>query len=175
MTNPALAIAVPFVAQFERFVPAPYHGTADRPGVWSIGYGFTHMADGSAVSADTPPMTQAEADGRLGELLADLLVSIRRIVRVRITDHMAAALASFAYNTGLGDLERSTLLSRLIAGSPTRAAECFPSWVYANGVVVPGLVRRRAAEKALFLTPNGAAGPGATNPEPAAPASPKGI
>ncbi|WP_158931783.1 lysozyme [Acidisphaera sp. S103] len=156
MTDPALAIAIPFVAQFERFVPVPYHGAADRLGVWSIGYGFTFLSDGSAVTADTPQMTQAEADERLSELLAALLASIRRIVSVPITDHMAAALASFAYNVGFPALEHSTLLACLNAGNPIRAAAYFESWVYANGIMVAGLVRRRAAEKALALTADGA-------------------
>ena len=150
MTDPALAIAIPFVAQFERFVPVPYHGAADRPRVWSIGYGFTLLSDGSAVTADTQPMTQAEADERLGALLAALLVSIRRAVAASITDHMAAALASFAYNVGFLAFEHSTLLTCLNAGDTAGAAACFESWVYANGIVVAGLVRRRAAEKALF-------------------------
>ena len=165
MTDPALAIAIPFVARFERFVPTPYHGAADRLGVWSIGYGFTFLSDGSAVTADTPPMTRAEADERLGELLAAQLASIRCSVIVPISDHMAAALASFAYNVGFPALEHSTLLTCLNAGDPARAAACFESWVHADGVVVAGLVRRRAAEKTLALTADGTvAGPDIPTP-----------
>lgn len=152
MTDAALPIAVPFVGGFERFVSSPYHGAADRPGVWSIGYGFTFLSDGSAVTADTPAMTLDQADERLAELLAALLASIRRVVAVPVTDHMAAALASLAYNEGFPALAGSTLLKRLNAGDTAAAAACFAEWVYANGIVVGGLVRRRAAEKALFLT-----------------------
>src|SRR6202012_2639069 len=118
------------------FEPVPYHGAADRPGVWSIGYGFTRLPDGAGITADPPPMTQAEADERLGELLAAQLASIRRAGIVPISDHMAAALASFAYNVGLPALERSMLLTCLNAGDPAGAAACFGSWVHADGVVV---------------------------------------
>lgn len=156
MTDAALAIAIPFVAQFEQFVAAAYHGAADRPGVWSIGYGFTFLAHGSAVRADSPPMTLDQANERLGELLAALLASIRRAVAVPITDHMAAALASFAYNVGFPALERSTLLACLNAGELARAVACFGAWDMANGIVVGGLVRRRMAEKALAMTPDAA-------------------
>lgn len=63
-----------------------------------------------------------------------------------------AALADFAFNCGAGNLEMSTLRTRVNRGDFSGAAEEFGRWVYARGVKLPGLVRRRVAERNLFLS-----------------------
>ncbi len=60
------------------------------------------------------------------------------------------ALSSFVYNLGPGALEKSTLLRLLNAGDYSGAAAQFDRWVYASGKKLSGLVKRRAAERALF-------------------------
>lgn len=62
------------------------------------------------------------------------------------------ALVSFAFNAGLGNLQRSTIRMRANRGDWEGAAEAFMAWTKGGGKVLPGLVRRREAEKALFLS-----------------------
>lgn len=155
MTDPAIAIATPFIAGFEGFRPAPYQ---DIVGVWTEGDGFTYLPDGSPVTANSPPMTQAQADAELaGWLETKTVPAVRGMIKVPVTDHMVAALASFAYNEGITALRTSTLLRDLNAGSVLAAEGQFDIWDMAGGRVVGGLLRRRRAELALFKTPDGVA------------------
>ena len=62
------------------------------------------------------------------------------------------ALVSFAYNAGLGNLQRSQIRMRANRGDWDGAAEAFMTWTRGGGKVLPGLVRRREAEVALFLS-----------------------
>jgi lysozyme len=61
------------------------------------------------------------------------------------------AVVSFAYNAGLGNYQRSTIRMKVNRGDWDGAAEAFMSWTKAGGKEVAGLVKRRKAEKALFL------------------------
>ena len=62
------------------------------------------------------------------------------------------ALVSFAFNAGLGNLQRSTIRMKANRGDWEGAAEAFMAWTKGGGKVLPGLVKRRQAEKALFLS-----------------------
>lgn len=61
------------------------------------------------------------------------------------------ALVSFVFNVGVNAFKNSTLLRKLNAGLVEEAAEEFPRWNKARGKVLPGLVKRRAEERELFL------------------------
>lgn len=75
------------------------------------------------------------------------------LVKVPMTQNAHDALVSFTYNCGVGALKGSTLLKLLNQGKYDQAAAQFARWNKAGGKVWPGLVRRRAAEAALFLEP----------------------
>jgi len=75
---------------------------------------------------------------------------VDRLVKVPLTQGQFDALVSFTYNLGPGALEKSTLLDQLNRGDYDSAAEQFGRWVKAGGKTLAGLVRRRAAERALF-------------------------
>ncbi len=62
------------------------------------------------------------------------------------------ALVSFAFNAGLGNLQRSTIRMKANRGEWEDAAEAFMQWTKGGGKELPGLVRRRKAEKELFLS-----------------------
>lgn len=62
------------------------------------------------------------------------------------------ALVSFAYNAGLGNLQRSQIRMRANRNDWEGAADAFRQWTKGGGKVLPGLVRRREAEIALFLS-----------------------
>jgi len=62
------------------------------------------------------------------------------------------ALVSFAFNAGLGNLQRSQIRMRANRGDWEGAADAFRQWTMGGGKVLPGLVKRREAEIALFLS-----------------------
>ena len=62
------------------------------------------------------------------------------------------ALVSFSFNAGLGNLQRSTIRMKANRGEWEEAAEAFMQWTKGGGKELPGLVRRRKAEKKLFLS-----------------------
>lgn len=64
-----------------------------------------------------------------------------------------SALVSLCFNIGIEAFRKSTLLRYVVADRPAAAAAQFAKWVHAGDKVLPGLVKRRAAEAALFLTP----------------------
>jgi lysozyme len=67
-------------------------------------------------------------------------------------------MCSLAYNIGIGNFLGSSVLRFHRAGEHHEAAAAFNAWNKGGGRVLPGLVRRRAAEAALYLTPDAAAG-----------------
>jgi len=62
------------------------------------------------------------------------------------------SLCSFAFNVGLGSLQRSTLRMKTNRGDFEEAADEFLKWTKAGGRVLPGLVKRRNDERALYLS-----------------------
>lgn len=121
-------------------------------GVWTIGWGRIH----GVKAGDT--CTQEQADQWLAEDLAYFEQGVDRLVTVPLTQNKFDALVSFAYNVGLDEdsddnaegLGDSTLLKLVNAGEFIKAAAEFPKWVKQDGVVLNGLVDRRATERALF-------------------------
>jgi lysozyme len=81
--------------------------------------------------------------------------TVRRLVQVPINENQLAALASFVFNVGTTAFASSTLLRRLNAQDYAGAAAQFERWnmgtVGGKKVVLRGLTRRRAEERALFL------------------------
>ena len=138
---------VRLVQEFEgcKLEAYPDPGTGDEP--FTIGWGST----GPDIGPGTV-WTQEEADARFLDDLTKFGDGVDRLVRVPLTDNQFAALVSFAYNVGLGALAGSTLLRKLNAGDYEGAADQFPRWNKGGGRVLPGLVRRRAAERDLFLS-----------------------
>ncbi|UFH49936.1 lysozyme [Pseudomonas sp. KNUC1026] len=123
----------------------PDPGTGAEP--WTIGYGST-----GCVSAGMT-ITVAQAEQRLQNDLSRVEAAVTRLATVPLTQGQFDALVSFTYNVGEGNLARSTLLRLVNTGEPAAAAEQFGRWVRAGGRVLPGLVTRRAAERAMFESP----------------------
>jgi lysozyme len=149
--DPAITIAANMIAQFEGFSPVPYLGPAGR--TWTIGCGTTFLPDGSKVCAGTPPITIQDAMRYVENDAANILHDIDGVVTVPLNPNQTAALIDFTYNLGFGAFRSSTLLKLLNAGDISGAAEQFVRWDIAGGEQMPGLLRRREAEVALFKTP----------------------
>lgn len=144
--NPA--IAVPFIKSHEGCRLTSYR---DPAGVWTVGYGATRLASGNPVMRNVR-ITQEQADDLLKSELERLRGVLAQYIRVPVTEGQFIALLDFAYNCGEGALRRSTLLKLLNAGKVVNAGYEFRRWARAGGRELPGLVRRREAEKELFLS-----------------------
>ena len=137
----ALALATPVVMHFEGRFNTSY---ADPIGIPTICWGHS----GAEVKLGQKLSTEACK----GLLLDDLLTANRAIdscVTVPLSAHQRGAFASFAFNVGGGKFCRSSLLKKLNAGDAAGACAELSKWVYAGGEKLPGLIRRRAAERAL--------------------------
>ena len=126
-------------------------GDADA---WTVGYGHRGGArPGQSV-------TEAEATRLLQSDVAPIEAVIRKTVRAPLNQNEHDALVSLIFNIGEANFKRSTVLRKLNAGDRLGAAEAFERWSRArvDGKLVrlDGLVRRRAAEKSLFLMPTDA-------------------
>lgn len=96
--------------------------------------------------------TLRECEERLQEDSTYAGQAIKRHVQVRLTQEQYDALVSLVFNIGGGAFARSTLLKRLNAGQCRVAADEFLKWRYAAGKPLRGLLNRRQAERAKFLT-----------------------
>ena len=129
------------IKQFEGLYLKAYRCPA---GVPTIGYGHT------AGVAMGQTITQQQADDYLRRDVRQFERAVARQVRVPLAQGQFDALVSFTFNLGEGALAQSTLLRLLNSGDYAGAAAQFERWNKAGGRVLPGLVRRRAAERALF-------------------------
>ncbi len=98
-------------------------------------------------------VTEEEGQRLFAKELAVFDNAVDELVKVPLTQNAHDALVSFSYNCGVNALKTSTLLKLLNQGKFEQAAAQFSRWNKAGGKVWPGLVRRRAAEAALFLEP----------------------
>jgi len=130
-------------------------------GVWTCGYGCT---DG--VNQHTH-WTAKEADEALAREMHVHEANVERLVKVPLNQGQFDALVSLVYNIGPGNFGKSSLLKHLNSGDYARAASHFADWKYSTvadaklatlmqvkpgaKAVLPGLVKRRAAEAAMFL------------------------
>lgn len=145
-------IALELIKRFEG-----YRQTAAQlpDGRWTIGHGHTLTArQGAEVSRD-----DAEA-----LLLYDLIAvshALNEAVFSPLSQNQFDALASFVFNIGLDSFHQSGVLKRLNEGALIQAGCEMELWRKANvggeRIVIDALVRRRAVEKTLFLTPPGEA------------------
>lgn len=137
------------IKKFEGFSAKPYLCPA---GVPTIGYGSTRDTDGKPISMTHPVITEVQAKALMLATLVTYEDAVNRYVKVPLTQNQFDALVDFAYNAGTKALLTSRLLVKLNAGKYVEASQEFPKWVYAGGKKLPGLVRRREAEKELFLS-----------------------
>ncbi|MFP0401323.1 lysozyme [Acinetobacter nosocomialis] len=122
----------------------------DGVGVWTIGFGTIKYPNGVRVKkGDT--CTEQQAETYLKNDLTKFEVAINKLVKVPLTQNQFDALVSLTYNIGSGAFNNSTLLKKLNKGDYQGAADQFLVWNKAGGKVMKGLVRRREAERALFL------------------------
>lgn len=133
-------------ALIRRFEGKSNKAYQDSAGVWTIGYGHT----GGVVKGQTI------SDDEVERLLAEDVAVAENAVNAQnlnLTQDQFDALVDFVFNIGAGNFQKSTLLKKLKAdpNDPTIYDE-FLRWVYAGGVKLLGLVRRRTDEADLYFT-----------------------
>ncbi|KAE8159266.1 lysozyme-like domain-containing protein [Aspergillus tamarii] len=161
---PALAVActgppinqngLNLIKSFESYEPEVYDDGFGNP---TIGYG--HLCGDATCSEVTYPKPLSEPDA--SRLLSDDLVTYQDALTnaladpVTLNDNQYAALVSWTYNIGSGNMQKSDLVARLNKGENLVDVvhDELPQWRLANGQVVQGLVRRRKAELDLFDAP----------------------
>lgn len=122
----------------------------DGVGVWTIGIGTTVYPNGIKVKKGDK-CTLEQAKEYFAHDLNRFEASVNNLVKVPLSQNQFDALVSLTYNIGSGNFASSTLLKKLNAKDYQGAADQFPRWNKAKGKVLNGLVRRREAERALFL------------------------
>lgn len=155
--------------QFEGYRDRPYKCSAS---IWTVGYGHAMYADQLRLPNVRKPGYEGmirndyklkEADNRvwskpeLEDLFkSDLVVFERGVLRLapNLDGNQAKfdACVCLSYNIGLGNFQRSTVRQKILRSEWENAAEAFLAWSKAGGKVLKGLLRRREAEKALFLS-----------------------
>lgn len=149
MTRRLSPAGTAFIKSFEQLRLTAYLPTPND--VWSIGYGHTHGVQ----MGDTCTLEQADAWFLQDVAWAENAVDAH--APQGITQNAFDALVSLAFNIGATNFDASTLLKDLGAGQDAQAADEFLRWDRQRGQVLPGLERRREAERAMFDTPSPAA------------------
>jgi len=136
----------------KRFEGLELEAYQDIAGIWTIGYGHT--------GPDVQPgmkISERDAEELLRRDLKPREQAVSAATKTSLNQNEFDALVSFVYNVGANAFRGSTALKRLNRGDRVGAADALTWWNKATvgGVLreVMGLTRRRAAERALFLTP----------------------
>lgn len=135
----------------------------DPIGILTIGWGHA-ITFGERFLRDNPRdralakqlypvgISRAEAEELLRHDIEAHSRDLATLVKVPVNDNQYAALASLAFNIGVGNFKKSSVLRFINAGDFKRSADAFRLWNKAGGKVLKGLVRRREAERTLFLS-----------------------
>jgi lysozyme len=155
-----------------------YEGCRNKPylcpaHIWTIGYGHVLYQEQIRlpmvrVEGKQVPMIRKEyplgkpdnrvwSQGEIDDLFAKDISSFESgVLRLapNLRGHQGAfdACVSFAFNAGLGNFQKSTIRQKILREEWQDAAEAFKAWTKGGGKVLPGLVKRRDEEIALFLT-----------------------
>jgi len=159
--------------RYEGFRSRPYLCPAH---IWTIGYGHVLYQEQIRLPMVRPPgktkedipMIRSEFPLKLEDARVWTKEEIDELFRVDVGNFERGvlrlvpsvvgrqgsfdALVSISFNFGLGNLQRSTIRMRANRGDWEGAADAFRVWTKGGGKVLPGLVRRREAERTLFLS-----------------------
>lgn len=154
-----LDTAVTMIKQLEGFRAAVYK---DAAGIPTIGYGAT-LWNGKPVAVRQEPITEVQAANQLEIDVRKFAIGIENLVTVTLGENQLNALVVLAYNIGIGNFEKSSVLKAINEGDSNDTIEskwrlwCKARVTSGTGTsyqTLPGLVRRRAAEFALYVTPD---------------------
>jgi lysozyme len=136
---------IALIKAFEGFSAQPYLCPAGIPTI-----GFGHMI-GQGEAFPSQGISWEEATALLKQDAAIAARAVLRLIQVSLSDGQFDALVSFTFNLGAGALQRSTLRRKVNRQEHEEAAGEFRRWIWAGGQKSRGLMRRREAERALYL------------------------
>lgn len=148
------------IKSFEKLRLKSYHGEADREGIVTIGWG--HVLTGHEVPdlfkpgdvMSTVTITEQQAEqlfkNDVEKFVTGVNMRLDAAKRKNMTDDQFGAFVSFAYNVGLSNFNASKVRSTFNFGNTSDVPPLFGHFISSNGQVVDGLIRRRAAEAALY-------------------------
>lgn len=151
------------IKEFEGLSLKAYRCPADK---WTIGYGITADAGVGIEPKAGMVITEADADMYFRRAINKFAAEIRPLITVPITENEFGAFVSLAYNIGSTAFAESTALRRFNDGDKAGAVEALQWFKKAGGKTLKGLVRRRAAEAALFVTPGEPVDEPISHPDP---------
>ena len=155
------AAAIKTIKHHEGVKTRPYRCPAR---LWTVGVG--HVSDPSHIAVKYEErrnlpipdgwdrsLAMDEVDAILAQDLAKFERGVARLCPAALGNQgIFDALVSFSFNVGLGNLQRSGLRMKTNRGDFQDAAEEFMKWTKAAGKVLPGLVKRRKDERAMYLS-----------------------
>lgn len=144
------ASALSLIKEFEGLRLTAY---ADPVGILTIGYGTTARANVGITPTPGMKITEAEASMYLQRAVDKFAAGMLSQIHRPINENEFGAFVSLAYNIGPSAFAGSSALRHFNAGDKVAAANAILLWNKAGGKVLAGLVRRREAERKLFLTP----------------------
>ncbi|MHC1838155.1 lysozyme [Klebsiella pneumoniae] len=137
---------IDLIKQFEGYSSKAYPDPATGGAPWTIGYGTTKGVKPGMV------ITAQQAEKMLRDDVAKFESGVSSLITAPTTQGQFDAMVSLAYNIGLGNFGKSTLLKKHNARCYTCAADQFRVWNRANGKVMNGLTKRRAAERQVYMS-----------------------
>jgi len=120
--------------------------------VATVGYGSTFFEDGTKVKLGDK-ITKKRAEELLDFMVLQFANQVKPLIKVSLSDNKFGALVSFAYNVGVGALQKSTLLKKVNTNpnDPSIKME-FLRWNRSNNKILAGLTKRREAEAKLYFS-----------------------
>jgi GH24 family phage-related lysozyme (muramidase) len=140
--------AVNLIKKFEGFSSRPYLCPSN---IYTISYGAIYGLDGHRVQRDHREITEEEGEFLLRRDLSRFEVSVARLLKQPLTLNQFSACVSLAFNIGSGNFQKSQIRMRLNRREYSAAADIWWQWRRGGGRILSGLVKRREAEKQLFL------------------------
>lgn len=143
MTRQINEAGLALIKSFEKLALTAYR---DQGGLWTIGWGHTDgVKEGDICTAET-------AEEYLDQDLLCAEESVEQRVTVPLGNNEFAGLVPFVFNVGDTQFKESTLLRKLNEGGYGLVPTYLRSWIFVKGKISQGLVKRRAAEAALWST-----------------------
>lgn len=142
-TAGVLLLATPLVAQYEGLRTKAY---LDPIGIPTICYGETLNVEMGDVQTEENCKTMLTA--RLGTFA----IAVDAAIKPDVKPEVLAAFSSLAYNIGIGAFQKSSVARLANEGRTREACDFMLRYKYAGGKVLPGLVKRREAERKLCLS-----------------------
>lgn len=145
--------SISLIKGFEKLVKEPYLDAYRK--IPTIGYGNTYYENGTKVSMSDAPITEQRANELFTNISSAFSVAVYKFIKPKINLNQLGALTSLAYNIGLGEFKKSSLLKKVNINPEDASIEReFQKFIFSNGKKSAGLLNRRNAEYQLYKKKN---------------------